>query len=707
MPDPENILFETESSIAESAATRRTVLDFLAVLRDSGYTLTPPVPVGQGDETVHFVNATSTPFKRVVAEGAEVGRLCHYQPCFRAHGERPWLFAFGMAGLLADADDDATFDEVVDDAHRATLAAVPDGRVDRVHVLVDERDEDLLRAVGAAADRHGGTVHALADSRVSTRWDYGDGYPQRGRGVTYYYRRPAVGCDEACRPDCPCPRWQPLSNSIVVESGARRYVEVGFGVEITAAIPHGANCFALPEIDDRVQHGLAAGLSPGDAADAVNLFRGVALLEESQVPAAAKGAGSVVRTFQGRLLDLLGRADDGLALLGAWGASAGLRDQLERERERRDAARERNLRAATRALQRDGRMSAAQLRATFGLEPDQVRSLRPHHRLPRRLQPGGTVSVVSPSWQGASVFPERARRGLDDLASWSGLRVQVGPHDPALPPGSREARADQLNRALRDPDVDGVLWMIGGVAASALLDLVDCEAFAADPKVLCGYSDATVLHHALYARTGAVTFYGPAVLSELAETGGTLDLTRESFLDVTMRGWSGFFPRSEVVYEEFVDWAGEDRPREAVPAPERRQLRPGTGSGPLLPGCLQSAVQLIGTAWLPDYAGHVLALEPADDGGYGPAEAAKDLRHLQQAGLLEHLEGLVLGRPRRWSEDDRRSWEASVLEVCHGTSYPIVSEVEFGHTDPVLTLPVGHPVQLSGVELSMPTPAVR
>lgn len=707
MPDLTLTLFDTSSSVAESEATRATVVDFLTVLTDRGYRLTPPVPVGEGDETVHFVNASSTPFKRAVADQERIGRICHYQPCFRAHGERPWLFAFGMTGLLADLDDVADLERVAEDSHLATLAGVPDHRADRLHVLVDERDEDLVDVVATAASRHGGTLHVVADPQVSTRWEYGAGYPQRGRGITYYYRRPAVGCDVECRPDCACDRWQPLSNLIVIESGERQYAEVGFGVEITAAIPHGANAFALPEIDTRVLAAMDAGLEPGAAADAVNLFRGVALLEESGVEPAAKGAGSVARTFQGRLLDLLAAGEDRQALLEAWGATSSLRTRLEDEHVRRTTLRESNVRAATRALRRSPATTEAQLRETFGLSEDQLRELRPRHRLPRRLEPGGTVAVVSPSWQGADIFPERARRGMADLASWSGMQVSEAPFDHGLVPGSREARADQLNRALRDPGVDAVVWMIGGVAASQLLDLVDYEAFASGPKVLCGYSDATVLHHALYARTGVVTFYGPAVLSEFAETGGTLDFTRESFLDVVARGWSGAFPRSGEVYDEFVEWGGDDRARVAEAAPARTVLRPGTGSGPLLAGCLQSSLQLIGTPWQPDYASHVLALELADDGAYGPAQAARDLWQLQQAGLLDDLEGLVLGRPRLWSEQDRLALDAVVREVCHATTFPIVTEFEFGHTDPVLTLPVGHLVQLSDDELTMSEPAVR
>lgn len=322
--------------------------------------------------------------------------------------------------------------------------------------------------------------------------------------------------------------------------------------------------------------------------------------------------------------------------------------------------------------------------------------------LPPRLNKGDILTVVSPSWRGGELFPERVARGVRDLAARAGLDVVVAPA-----PEGRRARAKEFTRALRDPDSQGVLWMIGGVTAAELLDLVDYEGFAAAPKVLCGYSDATVLHHALYARTGVVTFYGPALLSEFAETGGTPALTMDSFVDVTMRGWTGSYPRSTDVLDEFVAWDGDDRERRPESARPRTILRPGTAQGPLLAGCVPSALQLLGTPWLPEYAGHVLALEFANDSGYGPDEASRDLWQLRHAGLLDRIAGLVVGRTRQWDGQARECLERILLEVCHGTTFPILTEFEFGHTDPILTLPTGVPVELAGEELTLLEPAVR
>jgi muramoyltetrapeptide carboxypeptidase len=708
IPSVQERLFATGSSVAESAATRGTAIRFLGALTARGYQLTLPAPVTDGDETVFFVNATVTPYKQALAARRPIGRICHYQPCFRAHGERPWLFAFGMTGLLADIETMDDLVEVAEDSHLATLAALADHRADRLHILVNAEDSDLAAAVSESARRHGGVVNVIESPAVSSRWGYGDGVSLHGRGVTYYYRRPGVGCDTDCQPDCRCPRWQPLSNLILIEAGERQYAEVGFGLEITAAIGYGPNSFALPEIAERTRAAEQAGLAPDDAADLVNLYRALVLLTEQGARPAAKGSGSVVRRFCHRLLDLLSALTcQGPDLLAEFGAPPEFLKVLSGEGERRAKAAQLNLKRAAAILDRNPATSEGDLRATYGLTEAQVREVRAARLRPRRLTRGDAVTVVSPSWQGASVFPGRAARGIADLARWSGLCVTDQPFPAGLAPGSRQARAEQFNAALRDPRVKGIVWMIGGVTAAELLPLVDYEAFAARPKVICGYSDATVLHHALYARTAVTTFYGPAVLSQFAEAAGTPAFTRESFLNVVLHRWTGSYPRCADVYDEFVDWAGEDRPRVTEPARPRKVLRPGTAHGPLLAGCVPSALQLLGTPWLPDYTGHVLALEFSNDDGYGPAQAARDLWQLRHAGLLDAVNGLAVGRPRQWTAGQRADLERLLLDVCHGLTFPIVTEFEFGHTDPVLTLPIGVPVELDSDDLRLLEPAVR
>jgi muramoyltetrapeptide carboxypeptidase len=133
-------------------------------------------------------------------------------------------------------------------------------------------------------------------------------------------------------------------------------------------------------------------------------------------------------------------------------------------------------------------------------------------------------------------------------------------------------------------------------------------------------------------------------------------------------------------------------------------LRPGSAEGPLLVGCLPSVRQVLGTPWQPSYAGHVLVLETPED--YGPADADRDLTHLRNSGCLDDLAGLVFGRVPRADEQTRRALHAVFLDAVAPYDYPVLADVECGHTDPMATLPLGVRCALDGDDLRLLEPAV-
>ncbi|KPH97299.1 peptidase U61 LD-carboxypeptidase A [Actinobacteria bacterium OK074] len=325
------------------------------------------------------------------------------------------------------------------------------------------------------------------------------------------------------------------------------------------------------------------------------------------------------------------------------------------------------------------------------------------------LRPGDRVAVISPSWGGAGQFPDRFERGLSALYGYLGLTAVPARHARATldwRSASAEQRAEDLNAAFRDDTVAAVLCAVGGDHAAQLLPLLDWQAIREHPKVFCGYSDTTVLHHALYAVCGLTTFYGPAVLPQFGDWPDPEEYTLDHFRAVTMTPRAaGAVPRAPHVVDELVDWATyPPRSRHRRPAPRRTVLRPGSAEGPLLAGCLPSVRQLLGTPWQPPYAGHVLVLETPE--GYSPADADRDLTHLRNSGCLDDLAGLALGRVARCDEQTRRRLHTVLLDAVAAYDYPVLADVECGHTDPMATLPIGVRCALDGDELRLLEPAV-
>jgi muramoyltetrapeptide carboxypeptidase len=328
------------------------------------------------------------------------------------------------------------------------------------------------------------------------------------------------------------------------------------------------------------------------------------------------------------------------------------------------------------------------------------------------LRPGDVVAVVSPSWGGIAGVPAAARRGVAVLEGL-GYEVRMMPHAAGRGrwewvSASAEERAEDLLAAFADPEVRAIVCGIGGDHSAQVLPLLDMGLVAANPKVFCGYSDITSLHHGIHRATGLVTFYGPALIPQWGAVGGPFEYTVDHFRAVVGRaGAAGALPRADVeVHDGDFDAAeATGTPLRRTPSRPREVLRAGRGSGPLLAACLPSARHVLGTPWQPDYRGRVLVLETPEP-PYDLAKADADLTHLRLAGCFDSLAALVLCRPYQFDDAATEALHRLVMEHVSGHGYPVLARVEGGHTDPLPTFPIGVLSTVDGDELVIEEAAV-
>ncbi|HRZ86918.1 MAG TPA: LD-carboxypeptidase, partial [bacterium] len=110
---------------------------------------------------------------------------------------------------------------------------------------------------------------------------------------------------------------------------------------------------------------------------------------------------------------------------------------------------------------------------------------------PVALKKGDMVGVVSPS---NTVFSESLKTGLKSLKRL-GFRIKF--NDTILYPriytiDEDKRRADDVNGMFRDKDIKAILHAKGGYGMIRILPYLDTEMIAKNPKVVVGYSDATV-----------------------------------------------------------------------------------------------------------------------------------------------------------------------------------------------------------------------
>jgi len=337
---------------------------------------------------------------------------------------------------------------------------------------------------------------------------------------------------------------------------------------------------------------------------------------------------------------------------------------------------------------------------------------------PRRLSPGDRVAVVAPSQSLAGVYPKVYAAGLATLRQTFGLEVVEFPSTTFEPEYSYyhpELRAADLNAAFRDDSIAGIVALIGGTDSIRLLPHLDVDLATAHPKVLLGYSDtATML--TTYAQAGLVTFNGPSVMAGFAQLSHFPELERH-VREVL------FEPTATLDYRPYPHWVdhypnwhrqagheiGHPRPHDGWRWLQGSGRCRAASSG----GCIEVLQFLKGTRFWPApefFAGRILFLETSEE--KPPVSFTEHwLRSLGVSGGLENLAGLLIGRPRDYTSAESRDLDAIVLQVLaeFGRSdLPVVSNLDFGHTDPQWILPnnVLAEVDVAGAALRLLEPAV-
>lgn len=306
--------------------------------------------------------------------------------------------------------------------------------------------------------------------------------------------------------------------------------------------------------------------------------------------------------------------------------------------------------------------------------------------VPPRLREGDVVAVATPS--APVLTPRRLARGVEALRGL-GYRVRLG---ALAANGIQDATADQraaeLNEFFRDHEVRCIVASLGGLTSNAVLDGLDYDALRSDPKIIIGYSDITTVLVAVHRRIGLVTFHGPTLLPELAEYPQILPYTREAFLRAvsTARPLGTLAPAGEYT-EELLPWdEADDRPRQLTSGIGWQWLHPGTGTGPLVGGSLETMGLLAGTPYFPDFTGAAVFLETC---ATDIRVVERALTQLRMAGVFNRMAALLLGRSFRAGEAFETALRQRVQEITAPYDVPVVAGLDIGHGDPMLTLPLG------------------
>lgn len=291
----------------------------------------------------------------------------------------------------------------------------------------------------------------------------------------------------------------------------------------------------------------------------------------------------------------------------------------------------------------------------------------PKRIIPPLLPANAHMRVIAPSCSAKTInapILASAQRALEAI----GFRISFSEHMFELnrfQSSSVDSRIVDLHTAFLDPTVDGILAVRGGFNENDLLDKIDWSTIAQHPKVFCGYSDNTILQNALLAQVGMVSFSGPnfATFGSLQGRSYTI----RSFINAVQNGFGTPVQNKDTI----------------------TVIHKGRAQGTVMGGNLCTFNLLQGSRYQPHLANAILFLEDDHISPLDPLEFYRNLQSLIHLPEFKLVQGIVFGKFAPASKLPPQEIAKIVTSKPELSKIPILANLNFGHTLPMFTFPIG------------------
>ncbi len=308
--------------------------------------------------------------------------------------------------------------------------------------------------------------------------------------------------------------------------------------------------------------------------------------------------------------------------------------------------------------------------------------------IPEKLKKGDKIMIVAPS-TGLKLIAGECRERAEKRFREMGLVLEFAPNTKdenwnELGTGSVKQRADDIMTAFKDKSVKAIFTVLGGFNSNQILAHLDYDVIKANPKIICGFSDITAVLAAIQAKTGLETYYGPHYSSVGMKLGCeyTLDhLQKMLFADA---------PVEVKPSAEWSDdpWYIDQDKREFIQNKGYWVLHEGKAEGKIVGGNLCTFNLLLGTDMRPAFEKDTILMIEDDAESY-PAAFDRNLQALCHQPDFKNVKGLVIGRFQKGSNMSREMLEFIINNKPELKDIPVLANVDYGHTTPILTIPLG------------------
>ena len=301
---------------------------------------------------------------------------------------------------------------------------------------------------------------------------------------------------------------------------------------------------------------------------------------------------------------------------------------------------------------------------------------------PKPLKSGDKVAIIAPS----SASDPKAVKQAEMKILAMGLEPVMFPtcyKNYGHLSAKDEERAGDVNNAFKDETIKGIICLRGGYGTTRILDLLDYEMIASNPKVFLGFSDITALHIAFNQICKMVTFHGPMAATNFARVkNDKVEFDEYSYHSLYKNIFTcetpGLYtnPKNETL----------------------KSLNSGQAQGLLTGGNLTLLTATLGSKFEIDTKDKILFIEEVGEPVY---KLDRMLTSLALAGKFDDCAGIILGSFVK-CEREKKAYEGgldlTLEEVVDNTlvkyKKPIIYNFKAGHSFPQPTMALGTLVRI-------------
>lgn len=310
---------------------------------------------------------------------------------------------------------------------------------------------------------------------------------------------------------------------------------------------------------------------------------------------------------------------------------------------------------------------------------------------PHKIKKGSHIRIIAPSRSLGLLSQENKKDAISKLENF-GFKLSFGKNVNDIDEfysSSIEARINDIHDSFKDKEVDAILTVIGGYNSNQLLKNIDYKLIEENPKIICGFSDITALGNAITSKTGMITYMGPHFSSWAMKYG--FEYSLNYFIKCCIEEG----PYELLPSKKWSDdpWYMNQEERIFIENNGYWIINHGHGTGKIVGGHLRCINSLQGTDYWLGLNNSILIIE--EDAEINPALFDRQLQSLIHQPDFNGVRGILIGRFQKDTNMTKDLLFKIINTKKELKSIPIIANVDFGHTTPIATIPIGGTMEIN------------